>query len=88
MKEVASVYAGEAVVRMIWLQKARIRLQQGMWTTSRKDWISYGTRDIGAPDAIEVIRRNCLLSVACKEEDIAFYIDQQDPCKGSMSGNY
>ena len=39
------------------------------------------------PDAINVIRRNRLLSVASKEEDIGFYIYQQGPRKGSMSGN-
>ena len=39
------------------------------------------------PDAVEVIRRNQLLSVASKEEGIAAYIDQHGPCKGSMSGN-
>ena len=44
--------------------------------------------DIGAPEAIEVIRRNYLLFVACKEKDVSFYIDQQYPRKGSMSGNY
>ena len=37
--------------------------------------------DIGAPDAIGVIGRNSFLSAAIKEEDIAFFIDQQDPCK-------
>ena len=45
--------------------------------------------DIGASDAIEVIRSvEIFFYVASKEEDIAFYIDQQDPRKRSMCGNY
>ena len=43
--------------------------------------------DIGAPDAVEVIRSSRLLPAASKEEDIAFYADQKGPRKGSMSGN-
>ena len=42
--------------------------------------------DTRAPDAIEVIRMNRLLSMASKEEDIGFYSDQQGPTR-SMSGN-
>ena len=43
--------------------------------------------DIGAPDAIEEIQNNRLLSKEKKEEDIKFYIDQQNERRGHMSGH-
>ena len=73
------------MVRMTWTSKSKGKAAAGKVDDFKKRldhvW------DIGAPDTTEVIRRYCLLSVACKEEDIAFYIYQQDPRKESMSGN-
>lgn len=43
--------------------------------------------DIGAPDAIEVIEKNRLLTPTDKHQDIAFYQDQREKRQGSMSGN-
>ena len=43
--------------------------------------------DIGAPDAIEEINKNRLLSREKKEEDIRFYQDQQNKRLAHMSGH-
>ncbi|KAG7160466.1 hypothetical protein Hamer_G001725 [Homarus americanus] len=43
--------------------------------------------DIGAPDAVEDIEKNRLLTPADKQQDIAFYQDQRGERKAFMSGN-
>ncbi|KAG7160682.1 hypothetical protein Hamer_G031500, partial [Homarus americanus] len=43
--------------------------------------------DIGAPDAVEDIEKNRLLTPAHKQQDIAFYQDQRGERKAFMSGN-
>lgn len=43
--------------------------------------------DIGAPDAIEIIIINRLLSTADKNQDIAFYLDQRNKREAIMSGD-
>ena len=43
--------------------------------------------DIGAPDAIQEMQRNRLLSKKKKEEDIRFYEDQTTERKAHMFGN-
>ncbi|KAG7171644.1 hypothetical protein Hamer_G014784 [Homarus americanus] len=43
--------------------------------------------DIGAPDAVEDIEKNQLLTPADKQQDIAFYQDQRGEKKAFMSGN-
>ncbi|KAG7154590.1 hypothetical protein Hamer_G014936, partial [Homarus americanus] len=43
--------------------------------------------DIGAPDAVEDIKKNRLLTPADKQQDIAFYQDQRGERKAFMSGN-
>ncbi|KAG7159286.1 hypothetical protein Hamer_G029936 [Homarus americanus] len=43
--------------------------------------------DIGAPDAVEDIEKNRLLTPADKQQDIAFYQDQRGERKAIMSGN-
>ena len=42
--------------------------------------------DIGAKDTVATIRENRLLTVSGKEEDIAFYADQQGMREAVMSG--
>ena len=42
--------------------------------------------DIGAPDAIDGIRKSRLLSQKHKDDDIAFYLDQKHERKSSMNG--
>ena len=42
--------------------------------------------DIGAPDAIDDIRKSRLLSQKHKDDDIAFYLDQKHERKSSMNG--
>ncbi|KAG7156415.1 hypothetical protein Hamer_G006168 [Homarus americanus] len=44
--------------------------------------------DIGAPDAVEDIEKNRLLTPADKQQDIAFYQDQRGERKAFMSGNH
>ena len=43
--------------------------------------------DIGAPDAIQEVQRNRLLSKQKEEEDIQFYEDLKTERKAHMSGN-
>ncbi|KAG7155567.1 hypothetical protein Hamer_G030873 [Homarus americanus] len=43
--------------------------------------------DIGAPDAVEDIEKNRLLTPADKQQDIAFYQEQRGERKAFMSGN-
>ena len=43
--------------------------------------------DIGAPDAVQDIESNRLLSREKKDEDIRFYQDQRTERKGHMSGH-
>ncbi|KAG7158405.1 hypothetical protein Hamer_G027380 [Homarus americanus] len=43
--------------------------------------------DIGAPDAVEDIEKNRLLTPADKQQDIAFYQDQRGERKAFMGGN-
>ena len=43
--------------------------------------------DIGAPDAIDKIRSNRLLTKEKKEEDICFYMDQRNERLAHMSGH-
>ena len=42
--------------------------------------------DIGAKDGVATTRKNRLLTVSDKEEDIAFYADQQGMREAAMSG--
>ena len=43
--------------------------------------------DIGAPDAVKEIQTNRLLTPGDKQQDIAFYFDQQNERNATMSGN-
>lgn len=43
--------------------------------------------DIGAPDAIEVIMKSRLLSAKKKQDDVDFYLDQQQERRASMDGH-
>lgn len=42
--------------------------------------------DIGAEDAIDVIKRNRLLTEQSRADDISFYLDQRGPRNATMSG--
>ena len=43
--------------------------------------------DIGAPDAIDDIMKNRLLSTEKKNDDVQFYLDQRGARKATMNGN-
>ncbi|KAG7156396.1 hypothetical protein Hamer_G006142 [Homarus americanus] len=67
------------------LQKSRDRAAKGKVENFKSQldllW------DIGAPDAVEDIEKNRLLTPADKQQDIAFYQDQRGERKAFMSGN-
>ena len=64
------------MVKMARTSKSKGKAAAGKVDDFKKRLDQLCGKGIGAPDAIEVITRNRFLSLASKEEDIAFYIDQ------------